>query len=177
MLLQLHYTSLIYSFQPLTPSPISLTPLNPCLLATTILLSVSVTLFLFMFSLPVHILLLDSILSVKSQYLFFFLWLISLSIIPSTPTCVVMNGKMSFICMCDILYPLIFNGHLGYFRILVRVSLVAWELDSILGSGRPIPVFLPGKFHGQRSLAGYSSWGCKESDTAKQLTLSLSYFG
>ena len=27
------------------------------------------------------------------------------------------------------------------------------------------PVFLPGKFHGQRSLAGYSPWGCKESET------------
>ena len=26
------------------------------------------------------------------------------------------------------------------------------------------PVFLPGKPHGQRSLAGYSSWGHKESD-------------
>ena len=24
---------------------------------------------------------------------------------------------------------------------------------------QPIPVFLPGKLHGQRSLAGYSSWG------------------
>ena len=30
-----------------------------------------------------------------------------------------------------------------------------------------IPVFLPGKFHGQRSLAGYSSWGRKESDTTE----------
>ena len=29
---------------------------------------------------------------------------------------------------------------------------------------QPIPVFLPGKFHGQRRLAGYSPWGCKESD-------------
>ena len=36
----------------------------------------------------------------------------------------------------------------------------------IPGSGRfpwrrkqqPVPVFLPGKFHGQRSLAGYSPW-------------------
>ena len=28
----------------------------------------------------------------------------------------------------------------------------------------PSPVFLPGKSHGQRSLAGSSSWGCKESD-------------
>jgi len=25
------------------------------------------------------------------------------------------------------------------------------------------PVFLPGKFHGQRSLANYSPWGSKES--------------
>ena len=30
-------------------------------------------------------------------------------------------------------------------------------------------VFLPGKFHGQRSLAGYSLWGLKESDTTEQL--------
>ena len=27
------------------------------------------------------------------------------------------------------------------------------------------PVFLPGKLHGQRSLAGYSPWPHKESDT------------
>ena len=33
----------------------------------------------------------------------------------------------------------------------------------------PTPVPLPGKFHGQRSLVGYSPWGCKESDKAKQL--------
>ena len=25
-------------------------------------------------------------------------------------------------------------------------------------------MFLPGKFHGQRSLEGYSPWGCKELD-------------
>jgi len=30
---------------------------------------------------------------------------------------------------------------------------------------QPTPVFLPGKSHGQRSLAGYSPWGCKELDT------------
>ena len=32
---------------------------------------------------------------------------------------------------------------------------------------QPAPVFLPGKFHGQRSLAGYSPWGCKESDSTE----------
>ena len=26
---------------------------------------------------------------------------------------------------------------------------------------QPAPLFLPGKFHGQRKLAGYSPWGCK----------------
>ena len=26
----------------------------------------------------------------------------------------------------------------------------------------PTPVFLPGEFHGQRNLAGYSPWGHKE---------------
>ena len=29
------------------------------------------------------------------------------------------------------------------------------------------PVFLPVKYHGQRSLMGYSSWGLKESDTTE----------
>ena len=45
----------------------------------------------------------------------------------------------------------------------------------ILGSGRspgavhskPTPVFLPGESHGQRSLAGYSPWGHKESNTTE----------
>ena len=32
---------------------------------------------------------------------------------------------------------------------------------------QPTPVFLPGKSNGQRSLAGYSPWGCKESDMIK----------
>ena len=35
----------------------------------------------------------------------------------------------------------------------------------------PTPVFWPGKYHEQRSLVGYSPWGCKESDTTEQLTL------
>ena len=29
---------------------------------------------------------------------------------------------------------------------------------------QPSPVFLPGESHGQRSLAGFSPWGCKELD-------------
>ena len=29
------------------------------------------------------------------------------------------------------------------------------------GKRQPTPVFLPGEFHGQRSLVGYSPWGCR----------------
>ena len=36
---------------------------------------------------------------------------------------------------------------------------------------QPIPVFLPKESYGQRSLAGYSPWGHKESDTTGLLTL------
>ena len=31
---------------------------------------------------------------------------------------------------------------------------------------QPTPVFLPGEFHGERSLVGYNLWGHKTSDTA-----------
>ena len=33
---------------------------------------------------------------------------------------------------------------------------------------QPTPAFLPGKSHGQRSLEGYSPWGCKELDMTEQ---------
>ena len=35
----------------------------------------------------------------------------------------------------------------------------------------PTPVFLPGEFHGQTSLTGYSPWGPKELDMTEWLTL------
>ena len=38
---------------------------------------------------------------------------------------------------------------------------------------QPTPVFLPGEFHGQRSLAGCSPWGRKESDMTERLMLSI----
>ena len=47
-----------------------------------------------------------------------------------------------------------------------RVGSLGWE-DPLEMAGRkwqPIPVFLPRKFHGQRSLVGYSPWGLRELD-------------
>ena len=41
------------------------------------------------------------------------------------------------------------------------------------------PVFFPGKFHGQRSLVGYSLWGHKELDTTEHTytsPLEISFF-
>ena len=40
---------------------------------------------------------------------------------------------------------------------------------------QPAPGFLPGKFHGQKNLAGYSPWGHKESDTTEQLSTHKSF--
>ena len=47
----------------------------------------------------------------------------------------------------------------------------ARDMNLIPGLGRSpgvgngnIPVFLPGKYYGQKSLAGYSPWGHKEFD-------------
>ena len=39
------------------------------------------------------------------------------------------------------------------------VRKISWS-----GKWQPTLVFLPGEFHGRRSLPGYSLWGCKESD-------------
>ena len=45
-----------------------------------------------------------------------------------------------------------------------RVRKIPWRR-----AWQPAPVFLPGKFRGQRSLPSYSPQGHKESDTPKQL--------
>ena len=42
---------------------------------------------------------------------------------------------------------------------------------------QPTPVFLPGEFCGQRSLAGYSPWGGKKSDATERLGLFKSLMG
>ena len=54
------------------------------------------------------------------------------------------------------------------------------EKGSLIHSWRrdwqPTPVLLPGEFHGQRSLADYSPWGHKESNTTEWLTLEYVQF-
>ena len=51
-----------------------------------------------------------------------------------------------------------------------RVQSLGWE-DPLEKGMATHCVFLPGEFHGQRSLAGYSPWGCRELDMTEWLTL------
>ena len=46
------------------------------------------------------------------------------------------------------------------------------RLGRSLGGGHalPTPIFLPGEFHGQRSLVGYNPQGFKELDMTERLT-------
>ena len=60
------------------------------------------------------------------------------------------------------------KGPICQFRRPKRHGFYPW-VGKILGrrAWQPTPVLLPGESHGQRSLAGYSPQGCKESDTAE----------
>ena len=49
-----------------------------------------------------------------------------------------------------------------------QVQSLVWE-DPLEKKWQPTPVLLPGKFHGRRSVVGYSPWGRKESDTTELL--------
>ena len=51
------------------------------------------------------------------------------------------------------------------------VRKISWRTEL-----QPTPVFLPGEFYGQRSLADYSPWGHKESDMTERLSFTLSNF-
>ena len=51
-----------------------------------------------------------------------------------------------------------------------QVRSLGWE-DSWRREWLSTPGFLPGEIHGQRSLAGYGPWGCKELGMTELLTL------
>ena len=50
------------------------------------------------------------------------------------------------------------------------VGKIPWRMEWL-----STPVFLPGEFHGQRSLVDYSPWGCKGSDTTEPLSLFFTF--
>ena len=56
-----------------------------------------------------------------------------------------------------------------------QVQPLGWE-DPLEKGIATTPVFLPGESHGQRRLADYSPWRCKESDMIEWLTLFFFFF-
>ena len=51
------------------------------------------------------------------------------------------------------------------------VGLIPGSGDSLERKWQPNPIFLPGKFHGQRSLVGYyCPWVCKELNMTERLS-------
>ena len=66
-------------------------------------------------------------------------------------------------------------GYSGLFHMIVvsvfpRAARKSKHQCTHIRKWQPTPVFLPGEFHRQRSLAGYSPWSHKESDMTEQLT-------
>ena len=55
----------------------------------------------------------------------------------------------------------------------LKGSSSTFSLEFLYYSLQPTPVILPGGFYRQRSLAGYSPWGCKESSMTEQLSLNI----
>ena len=72
------------------------------------------------------------------------------------------------LCLCHVFQGHILSphnpfGHLIFFFFLHSPQ---WRRK-----WQPTPVILPGEFHEESSLAGYSPWGCKESGMTEQLSL------
>ena len=91
----------------------------------------------------------------------------------------------TFLCLFKILAPFLFLQPLQEWPSRHRLW-PAWcscnqtALCLRLWSSRrrqwqPIPVLLPGKSHGQRSLVGYSPWGLEESDATEWLRFHFSF--
>ena len=60
----------------------------------------------------------------------------------------------------DLAHTSSINGNSIAINIVINTTIRKWQ---------PTSVFLPGKFHEQRSLVGYSPWCCKELDTTERL--------
>ena len=60
-------------------------------------------------------------------------------------------------------------GNAGDSGLIPGLGRFPWRREWLL-----TPAFVPGEFHGQKRLVGYSPWGFKKSGTTEQLTLSQS---
>ena len=119
------------------------------------------------------------------QYLSFRGWLISLRITSKGSIHAVACVRIFFLLKAE--FIIVFIYHI----LFIQASLVAKLVENLpamqetlvrfLGQEDPLEKgqathssILSGEFHGQRSLAGHSPWGRKESDRTEQLALCLS---
>jgi len=110
-----------------------------------------------------------------------YLWILFFNILTSTQYYSILSNYLIPVCSFQIGVILAFANHSGWCsskesacqcRRFKRYRLDPWVQKIPWRSTRqPTPVFLPGEFHGQRSLVGYSAWGCKESDTTERLNI------
>ena len=71
-------------------------------------------------------------------------------------------------CICLMVFPGGSNGQKICLQCR-RPGFDPWVWKIPLKRVLPMPVFLPGEFHGQRTLVGYSPWGRKETDMTERL--------
>ena len=79
------------------------------------------------------------------------------------------------VCLAGVVFPASSDSKESAFqcrrpRFDPWVGKIPWRREWL-----PTPVFLPGESHGQRSLVGYSLWGCRELDMTEQLTLTFHF--
>ena len=70
----------------------------------------------------------------------------------------------------------VFFSSLKFYLVLFQVFYNTFRVLTWSRKWQHTPVFLPGKFHGQRTLVGYSPWGHKESDTTEHIYSFLGFF-
>ena len=71
--------------------------------------------------------------------------------------------RIVYLSMASLVAPMVKNlPAVRRFRLDPWVRRIPWRR-----AWQYTPVFLPGEFHGQRSLVGCSPWGYKESDTTE----------
>ena len=113
-----------------------------------------------------------------------FLWSLSTSCLRFTPSVLLMH----FWCYCKWYWDSVglWGGFPGGFRGKEPACQCRrhkrWRFDPQVGEipwrrkWQPTPVFLPGKFHGQRSLGGYSPWGCRVRHNWSNLAHTVYFF-
>ena len=88
---------------------------------------------------------------------------------PKCPSTDKWRKKMWCVCGCVCVYIYISQTHVYIYEHIYMfdswIRKISWRRK-----WKPTLVFLPEECHEQRSLADYSTWCCKESDTAAWLT-------